>query len=426
MNITEKKNTKKEWLKNNCFVIFLILFGLLLIGLGISAPIIFNRPAPEWLSDRYILKDYNEISQSFGNYFAPFIGLLGVFLTFAAFYIQYRANLQVQKQFRFQKTSDHFYKMLDIHIANVSEMEIVSYYRDNQKEYKLNNNNFSSFEKSINHIIRPNQKEQNSQDFSKDKFVKKICSQEIKSKRDEFTIEKIYGRRVFILMEKDLHLSIELISAINKNCLEERLDSEMITRLAYKIFFWGTNSSHIGGGNEENKDREFIRKTLNHIREQFRNNKGAKYSFGYKTNEEKRNVSMRFIPFSGHSSRLAHYYRHLYQTVRFLDESFKNNLITSHELKSNLKTLRAQLMNEEVLMLYYNFIIGFGHNWERNDKEYNHTFFTDYGMIHNIPLRDNVHKLVKNPIKQFNTYISKMKSMDKSYRMFEWDEGPIV
>lgn len=423
MNIEDKKTNKKQWWKNNWLVIATIIIGVSLITLGFLTPVIFNLSKLSWLAEYYSLEDGKEISQNFANYFAPFIGLLGVVLTFAAFYIQYRANIQVQKQFEFQKTSEHFYKMLDIHKANVEEFEIDCYDRKDNDQYRLNANSSTSFEKCIDDIINSKYIIREFKDYTLEELVDEICGQNIKPTSSGFNKEKITGRHVFTLILIDLHLILELISTINKEYLKKRLCKKDISKLAYKIFFWGTNSSHIGGGYENEEDREFIRKMLNHIKKQFENNKGAKYNFTYTTNESEKSISVNFIPFSGHSTKLAHYYRHLYQTVCFLHQSFKDNLITSLELKSSLKTLRAQLMNEEVLLLYYNYAIGFGGNWERNDKNYDHAFFTNYDMIHKIPLRDYIHEFVKHPTTKFNNFIKNMQSIDESFRMFEWDEG---
>lgn len=423
MNIVKRNESKTDLLKKNRFLIFLVVIGLLLILLGVFAPYIFNRPVPSWLSDRFILSNYSKTGQNFSNYISPFIALLGAILTFSAFYIQFKANQKIQKQFSFQKTSDHFYKMLDIHLSNLNNLALTTT-RNSCDKYKVGSKSKGSFTKSINYIIKG---DENNTNLKKAYCIIKSLDVSANLSKNKYKIseQEILGRRVFLLMEKDLHLTIHLIALINKKFLEKRLSKEMVCHLAYKIFFWGTNSSHIGGGKESDNDRKFIKETLNRIRKQFRENRGAKYTFRYDTEQGKKQVSLRFIPFSGHSSRLAHYYRHLYQTVSFLHKGFKENLISILDLENHLKTLRAQFSNEEVLLLYYNYKIGFGRNWERNDKKYDHHFFTDYGLIHNIPLWDNIHSYVKHPIKEFEEFIVKQQSKNPNYRMFEWDEGKI-
>lgn len=86
---------------------------------------------------------------------------------------------------------------------------------------------------------------------------------------------------------------------------------------------------------------------------------------------------MKYKPFDGHVSKLAHCYRHLFQTVKFVVEQKELN---EKEKLGYLKTIRAQLSNHEQLMLYYNGLAMANAVWL--EKEY----FTRYKMIHNLPL----------------------------------------
>lgn len=93
-------------------------------------------------------------------------------------------------------------------------------------------------------------------------------------------------------------------------------------------------------------------------------------------------INFGFYPtyFKGYSSEFSRYYRHLFQTVKFIAN--KDEEIISYERKrSYLRLLRAQLTNEEQLLLFYNWYSGYGKQWENETNK----FFTDYRMIHNIP-----------------------------------------
>jgi hypothetical protein len=80
----------------------------------------------------------------------------------------------------------------------------------------------------------------------------------------------------------------------------------------------------------------------------------------------------------GYSSFLGHYYRHLFMMVKFVVGS---DMITEYNDKMKyLKMLRAQLSNHEQIMLFYNWISGYGEDWENEDNRY----FTEYRMIHNL------------------------------------------
>ena len=86
---------------------------------------------------------------------------------------------------------------------------------------------------------------------------------------------------------------------------------------------------------------------------------------------------MKYIPFSGHNSRLGHYFRHLYQTVKYVVEQ-DNEVIK--DKYGYIKIIRAQLSNYEQVLLYYNAISVFGKPWL--DEGY----LKDWRMIKNIPL----------------------------------------
>ena len=88
---------------------------------------------------------------------------------------------------------------------------------------------------------------------------------------------------------------------------------------------------------------------------------------------------LEFSLFKGHSHQLAHYYRHLFQTVIFIVN--QNESFISYEKKRNfLRILRSQLSNTEQTLLFYNWYSNFGKQWEDDNNKY----FTDYRMIHNL------------------------------------------
>ena len=97
------------------------------------------------------------------------------------------------------------------------------------------------------------------------------------------------------------------------------------------------------------------------------------------------NISINFMsypPFNGHMSRLGHYYRHLFQTVKFVvNNEFSKVKKENKTIKYNyLKTLRAQLSDYEMLLLYYNSLSDLGSAWIEEN------YFTDWKFIKNIPL----------------------------------------
>lgn len=98
----------------------------------------------------------------------------------------------------------------------------------------------------------------------------------------------------------------------------------------------------------------------------------------------KKNYHYKF--FGGHQQRLGHYFRHLYQTVNYCNDS--KVLKGKYNLKYEyLKTYRAQFSTYEQSIFTYNSISVLGRIWELNQpsKEVNKQLITKYNLIKNIP-----------------------------------------
>lgn len=80
----------------------------------------------------------------------------------------------------------------------------------------------------------------------------------------------------------------------------------------------------------------------------------------------------------GWANVLSTYYRHLFMIVRHVAES--KVIKERSEKMPYLKMIRAQLSNNEQLMLFYNWLANYGAAWENKE---NH-FLTEYKMIHNL------------------------------------------
>jgi hypothetical protein len=389
---------------NKKLVNWIIILGLLILVVGILSPLLLNQPSNFEL---YNFDKNVNVAQSFSGYTMPCITFFGAVITFFAFYVQYEANQNLKNQFVKEQDNAHFYEMLKIHIDNIKEFRIESFYLNKTSQKKKRN-----------------------------KEIKKILKEFWFKEADELISENILpkstlGRRCFVLMLKDLHLTIELASQENKkltNCLED----EMLLKVAYRIFFWGINSHHRYPKRKKELTEEQIngidninnklKKIQNKLRKK---SKGTNIKYEYAV-EEGRKVpaKLRFIPMSGHSTRLAHYYRHLYQTAKHVFKTSNHKgkeFLESDEIDFRFATLRAQMSNEEQLLFYYNYRIGFGNKWDtRYDSEVEGSneflFLSKYKMIHNIPLYDTIHNLVEHPVEHFKKYTDKYPNAD----LFEW------
>jgi hypothetical protein len=155
-----------------------------------------------------------------------------------------------------------------------------------------------------------------------------------------------------------------------------------------------------------------IKDQLKMVRDKHKESLGGINEF--ETRNPKKNIKLhiKYAPFTGHENRLGHYYRHLYSTVKYVVSKEKEGLITYNKSREYLKVLRAQMSNDEQLMLYYNYIIGFGKDWE------NDGYLTKYRMLHNLPI--NKVKYAEPPRVHFKNFINSIKPGEGE--LFEWGD----
>lgn len=310
---------------------YLIAF-LLLVGLICFFPYWFAYHS--WHNIDF--RNTGQIGDTLGGIMGPFIAIIAAGLTFAAFWMQIKAN-EIQKDALLKQESDlqrerfenRFYEMVRLHRENVAEM-------------------------SISNTIK--------------------------------------GRKVLVNLFYELQLCYHGVDkeaqiAFDAGLTKQELRPEEVLEIAYSIFFYGlgVNSNKLLEKLDEKYDPVLIAGILkdmeiaqNYIRKEKTGKK--KYIFPFsKKDRTKLEFDVKYIPFDGHLSRLGHYYRHLFQSVKFVVENFpgEDGLETA---LSYLRTLRAQLSTHEQLLLYYNATTPFGEKWLDNE------YLTKYKMIHNLPL----------------------------------------
>jgi len=87
--------------------------------------------------------------------------------------------------------------------------------------------------------------------------------------------------------------------------------------------------------------------------------------------------------FRGCEFQLGHFFRHLYQTVKFIDKQ-PSWLFSQDEKYEYVKTLRAQMSNYEQALLFINSLTALGRNWEYSNKE-GKRLISEYNLIKNLP-----------------------------------------
>lgn len=298
-----------------------------------------------------------QIGDTFGGTLGPIIAVFAAYLTFLAFWIQFWANEQQRRDIRIERFENKFYEMLRLHKENLHETSIGGY------------------------------------DGKKVELRKAFVSM-YKEFRYCYVVTKLEYDRLKI-----------------NGCNMEYSDENLV-KLAYIFFYAGVGIHSDILSNEMIGDKYndnlvcCVRKYLTEIH---KNHKSLKADNKVPILKHKdvgdAMLPKSYRPFGGHMSRLGHYYRHLFQAVKFVVKQ-PNKLIDREAKLEYLRTLRAQISDHEQVMLYYNALAKFGEEWIIND------YFTEYKMIHNIPLP--LARFGMSPEEKFEEYIK------KHGNIFEW------
>lgn len=118
-------------------------------------------------------------------------------------------------------------------------------------------------------------------------------------------------------------------------------------------------------------------------------------------------------PRQGYSTALGHYYRHIFQTVCFVD---KQEDLNDKEKYDYVKMLRAQLSDYEQVLFYYNALSSMGYPWiQANGNEL--PLVIKYRMIKNIP--HFLQYIFNDPRVEFKCDIEKWKRLHPGEHFFE-------
>lgn len=325
---------------NRPFVIILTVILLLFILVAFLPIVVTN-----WSWIRLNVDKPNEIGDTVGGIMGPVVGFIGVVVTFLAFWMQYKANEKQFEKFddqekdtQLERFENKFYELIKIHRDNVNEFEIVR--KDGKGMLK--------------------------------------------------------GRRIFVEMFEELRLAYKAVEWANRQLiikgeiLEDYYSQKEIYDVAYIIYFNGFSRTPILDlkPNELWEFKIFNDKNNKLLYESFDNLKSIRVQL----NDEFAKVikigaetkfeifykpSITYKTFSGHNSRLGHYYRSLYQLVSFVVD-YNNEIVK--DKYSYTKIIRAQLSNHEQILLYYNSLSVLGTPWL--DRK----FLNEWSMIKNMPL----------------------------------------
>ena len=206
----------------------------------------------------------------------------------------------------------------------------------------------------------------------------------------QFSSKRKKGREVVIDIYDEFNYLFEFVKlwyTREKSLLKSEAEwNKRCCQIAYQILFFGIANNTKGQllskikniiSNEEFFANEFYPFALKSL---------IKSHEKRKENNKKKNKGMReYLDHDGNQSRLGHYFRHLFQTVKFIDQQ-PNGLLNYSDKYFYVKTLRAQMTTHEQAVFFYNSLTSIGSPWELDEIHDNRKLITKYNLIKNIPL----------------------------------------
>ncbi|MFB9110043.1 putative phage abortive infection protein [Flavobacterium gyeonganense] len=359
----------------------------------------------EWSIIGLEVTDANEIGDALGGILGPIVGLIGVGLTFLAFWAQYDANIEQRRQFGILLRDERTQRLKEEERRNEEKEHQDKEFLDRQKQF------YDGQERQQHNIMLQDIRSRINLFESRFHTMMTIHRDNVNS----IEVNGIRGRKVFIHMLDELKLFYKLFSDINSSNPHETLSDDALYNIAYLTFFFGAGekSTPMVKDLVVKKHEDFVEKAHKVLKEQIESNKNEK-TIIFKTKLGELVWKKHYSLGTGHLRRLGHYFRHLFQIVKFVDEQHYK-LIKQEEKYKYVSSLRSQLTAHEQILLFYNAVSVMGQPWLKplngNQKE---NYIERYCMLRSMPLI--AVDFYKAPLDVFDIYSFYGKPM------FEWAE----
>jgi len=350
---------------------------------------------------------------AFGDFIA---GVVGTIFTLAGFFLLYLTLKDQRDNFHRERLESTFFEMIKLHRENVNEMQY-SYYEPGVI-YDTNGPKVTAEKRKVFKIIFCQFKEA----WLESSFIFKEAK--IEDIYDSGYLRNIKLNKVLQVRKVDLKqfAQIDIIYLIIYFGLskEDKQNILNITENRYKKAFINKVLNFVSLKPKEESVFWKIWNTINasDYRLKLFNeilSKRAGEEYDPVIDGAWREAGKLIFPFEafypdiyakyygGHQFRLGHYYRHIYQTVTFIDDE---KYLSPKEKYNYIKILRGQLSNYEQIAFFINSLSELGRTWELMNKnnpseaiQKEKHLISNYNLIKNIPVQ-----LVADEINILNYY----------------------
>lgn len=298
-------------------------------------------------------KDTGPIGDTIGGIMSPFIAILVGYLTFEAFRMQYIAN-EMQKSA--QEKQD----------AQIS-----------QEKLKSDRERFDNRFYIMLDTLRANSRNIRLGDNFEGKETFKMLVAELFA--TFYVVKKAY-------------LSYRRNASANVSAylggLAGGKEDLLITRIAYGLFFYG-DLYHVNANNEPEVE-EIVNNMMPSIT---KNGTWEEHSYDFLLNHEITQGNIPHFPWDmlkGYNDQLGHYFRHLYQMVKFLALA-DSKIVPETDKNEYARIIRAELSDYEQALLFYNAASDPSFSWnnpinvEANNEYSQRGLLSRFRLIKNLP-----------------------------------------
>lgn len=361
----------------------ILAFTFLVIGFGILVYFL-GKSAADGYSISFEAKTNYELTGQFGDFIGGVIGTLfaltGTFFIYLTFHEQAKEN----KRTAFEAT---FFEMVRLHRENVSELRYKKFTSGDYESYE-NRQVFRIIFQEFIECYTEVKKFSNSQDpfdYFAPKYLKRV--REIVAKNNP-KINEIELARIDIAYCMIFYgVGTEGEIALRK-IFQKKYNPDYYFKLLYYIKMKPKKSNEERFANWENARNSDLKQLHELIGELYSNRSTPEKTV--KLSQKASDFKMH-LPYEkyygGHQFRLGHYFRHLYQSYKYLNG---NAYLSEDQKYAYGKMYRAQLSTYEQALLLVNSISSIGMKWELTPElegsgGHCSKLITKFNLIKNLP-----------------------------------------
>ncbi|MCU0439284.1 MAG: putative phage abortive infection protein [Raineya sp.] len=334
-------------------------------------------------------------SGAFGDYIG---GVVGTFFSLAGFFLLYLTLKAQRDNFHKERLESKYFEMIKFHRENVNEIEYV-FYNNNKDKFNIRKRKvfktvFTQFKdawRELNHLFLNKPDEHIYQKSYLQKLKKNPTLKKRNINLKNLAQIDITYLIIFFGLNKEDKQTIKTlcVNRYNHDFIDKILDFASLKPVG-ESDYWN-KWVMINGLDDRTKIFDDI---LN-----FRKNPNSEKKlnpFWIQNGNLYHNIDPHYPDnykkyYGGHQFRLGHYYRHIFQTVKFID---KEIYLSDKEKYDYIKILRGQLSNYEQIVFFLNSLSEIGRAWEMMNKsnpedeiKKDKQLITKYNFIKNIPIR---------------------------------------